>query len=150
MGRLHHTPVGRQRERVGGVSGARRLRALRQHGEARLLGDGDGAAAPRDTQGRQANGKSGGGRSSLAAAQVRVLHEGHRSHVPVPVAGEDHTVPSHAVPQRSQQGDDQRRRVLDNYQHRQGRVSVLRGYGTGAQSRHAGAARSQFTLERRR
>ena len=45
------------------------------------------------SKGWQTNGDSRCRRSGLSAAQVRVLHEGHRQDVPLPVAGEDHSVP---------------------------------------------------------
>lgn len=68
---------------------------------------------------------------------MRVLHEGHGAHVSVPIAREDHPVPGDAVSEGAQQGNDQRRRVLDDHQHGQGRISVLRGHGPGELADHA-------------
>lgn len=48
--------------------------------------------------GGQTNGPPGSRRPSVPTAQMRVLHEGHRAHVPVSVAGAYNPVPSDAVP----------------------------------------------------
>uniref|UniRef100_A0A8D8L2J1 (northern house mosquito) hypothetical protein n=1 Tax=Culex pipiens TaxID=7175 RepID=A0A8D8L2J1_CULPI len=61
VGRVHDTPAGRQRERVGGVSGSRRVCALRSHGEAGLLRDGDGLASVGHPEGGQSDGVARGG-----------------------------------------------------------------------------------------
>lgn len=150
MGRVHHPPAGRRRERERGVQRARRVRALRQHGEAGVQRDRHGAAPAHHQEGGQADGPAGGRRPGVAAAQVRVLHEGHGAHVPVPVPGADHPVPGDAVPEGAEQGDDQRRRVLDDNQHRQGRVPVLRGHGPGQLADHARAGGAQPEPERGR
>jgi len=150
VGRVHHPLAGRRRERERRVQRARRLRALRQHHQAGVQRDRHGVAAARHQKGGQADGAVGGGRPGVAAAQVRVLHEGHGTHVPVPVPGADHPVPGDAVSQGAQQGDDQRRRVLDHHQHGQGGVSVLRGHGPGELADHARAGGAQSQPERRR
>jgi len=68
---------------------------------------GHGAASSDHPEGGQADGLAGGRRSCFAAAQVRLLHEGHGPHVSLPVAGENHPVSGHALSQGAQQGDDQ-------------------------------------------
>lgn len=100
--------------------------------------------------GGQTAGPPRGGRSGLAAAQVRVLHEGHRTHVPLPVPRAHHPVPGHALPQGAEQGDDKRRRLLDHHLHRQGRVPVLRGHGPGPFAGHPRPHRAQPAPERGR
>lgn len=87
--------------------GQRRLRPLRCHRQAGLFGHRNGAAAIGHPEGGQANGDARGRRSRLAAAQMRILHEGHRTHVFVFVTGENHSVPGDALPEGAEQGDDQ-------------------------------------------
>lgn len=111
---------------------------------------GHGAAAACYPQGGQADGAPRGRRPRVATSQVRVLHEGHGTHVPVPIPREDHPVPGDAVSERAQQGNDQRRRVLDDHQHGQGRVSVLRGHGPGELADHARTGGAQPEPKRRR
>lgn len=55
--------------------------------------DGHGAAKAHHPQGGQADGAAGRRRPRLPTAQVCLLHERHRAHVPLPVAGENHPVP---------------------------------------------------------
>ena len=83
------------RHRVGErrVYGARRLHPLRLDGEVGVQRDGHGAAAAHHPQGRQTDGRARRRRPRVAAAQVRLLHEGHGAHVPVPLAGTHHPVP---------------------------------------------------------
>ena len=84
-----------RRQRVGErrVHRAGRLHPLRRLGEARVLHHGDGAAATDHPQGGQADGHPGRRRPRLAAAQMRLLHEGHGQDVPLSFTGEDHSVP---------------------------------------------------------
>lgn len=57
------------------------------------------------------------------------------------------TVPSacagDTVPQGAQQGDGERWRLVDDHQHGQGRVPVLRGHGPRQSARHSRARRTQ-------
>jgi len=71
---------------------------------------------------------------------MRLLHERHGSHVLVPIARAYNTIPGYTLPERGEQGDDQRWRLLDDHQHGQGGISVLRGHGTGTIARDTGTA----------
>ena len=84
-----------RRQRVGErrVHCAGRLHPLRRLGEARVLDHGNGTAATDHSQGGQADGHLGRRRPRLAAAQMRLLHEGHGPDVPLSFTGEDHSVP---------------------------------------------------------
>lgn len=53
----------------------------------------------------------------------------------------------HTLSQGTKQRDDQRRSVLDNYQHRQGGVHVLRGDGSRQVAGVSCTRREQFTRE---
>lgn len=54
---------------------------------------GHGVAEAHHPQGGQADGAAGRRRPRLPIAQVCLLHERHRAHVPLPVAGENYSVP---------------------------------------------------------
>ena len=45
------------------------------------------------------------------------------------------------LPEGAEQGDVERRRQLDDHQHRQGRVPVLRGHGSSSKPGHSGPCR---------
>lgn len=51
----------------------------------------------------------------------------------------------HSMPKGTKQGDDQRRRLLDNHQHRQGRVHFLRGNGPRPLTCHPRACGRELT-----
>lgn len=53
--------------------------------------------------------------------------------------------PGHSMPKGTKQGDDQRRRLLDNHQHRQGRIHLLRGHGPRPLACHPGACGGELT-----
>lgn len=63
------------------------------------------------------------------------------SHPPTPTP----TPPGHSMPKGTKQGDDQRRRLLDNHQHRQGRIHLLRGHGPRPLACHPGACGGELT-----
>ena len=54
---------------------------------------------------------------SLHSLPGGILHEGDGENVPVSLTGQDHPVPGHTLPHRTQQGDDQRWSLMDHHQH---------------------------------
>jgi len=66
------------------------------------------------------------------------------------IKGRDSSLPlGHSMPKGTKQGDDQRRRLLDNHQHGQGRIHFLRGHGPGPLVRHPRACGGELTGRRR-
>lgn len=55
------------------------------------------------------------------------------------------SLPGHSMPKGTKQGDDQRRRLLDNHQHRQGRIHFLRGHGPCPLACHPRACGRELT-----
>lgn len=55
------------------------------------------------------------------------------------------SLPGHSMPKRTKQGDDQRRRLLDNHQHRQGWIHFLRGHGPRPLTCHPCACGGELT-----
>ena len=54
-------------------------------------------------------------------------------------------ITGNTMSERSEQGDDKRWCLMDDYQYRQGRVHVLRGHGACQTARYTGTHRQQST-----
>ena len=70
------------------------------------------------SKGRQTNCRLGSTGSCVPASQDRLLHGRDRKDVFVSVSGEDHSVPGHSLPERTQQRNDQRRSLVDHHLYR--------------------------------
>lgn len=87
---------------LSSFAGERWLCALRSHRKTSLFCNGHGTTSFSDKKSRQTDGIIRGGRSGIATAQMRILHERHRTDVFVFVTRENHSIPSVAVPERAE------------------------------------------------